>query len=87
MAKRSARRSQTISKEESKSDRFVRVVTPRVGKAVKAIKVIGYCAGSTYEYTPVQVKQITDVLLTAVSALEGRFEKTAEAKPEFAFKD
>lgn len=85
MAKKKARRRQTINKDESKSERFVRVVTPRVSKAVKAIKVIGYCAGTAYESTPEQVAQITSALQIAIRVLVGKFEDKAEPEGVFDF--
>jgi len=62
MAKRKERKRQAIPKDESKADRFKRVVAPRVSKAVKAIRQIGFCAGASYEYTPEQLKQIQEAL-------------------------
>ena len=86
MPKKTTRRKANIPKDESKEARFVRVVTPRVVKAVKSINVVGYCAGSTYEYTPQQVKQITDVLLDAIDALGNKFEAETSPKGVFEFK-
>lgn len=73
MVKKKARRRQVIPKEESKSERFVRVVTPRVNKAVKAIKQIGFCSASSYEYTPKQLEQITKALDEAQNEMLARF--------------
>lgn len=85
MGKKAVRRKQSISKDETKSERFSRVVTPRVNKAIKAIKVIGYCTGSSYEYTPMQSAEIIKVLAKAVDSLNDRFEKKAELQEEFTF--
>lgn len=68
---------------EAKSVRFARVVTPRVNKAVKAIKVIGYCAGSSYEYTPKQVEEITQALLAAIKNVNDSFAKKASEQFDF----
>ena len=56
-----------------KAAAFKRVVEPRVAKAVKAISLVGNCAGAGYSYTPKQVAQITEVLLTAVTDTAERF--------------
>lgn len=87
MAKKNVGTRQSIPKDESKSDRFIRVVTPRINKAIKSIKVIGYCASSTYEYTPQQVAKIVSVLQDAINAIDDKFAKRTDKAGEFAFKD
>lgn len=86
MAKERKRKKQNIPKDENSVDRFVRVVTPRVAKAVKSIRVVGYCAGAGYEYTPAQVQQITDALTTAIRTLQERFATKKGGQEGFAFK-
>ena len=85
MEKKTPRKRQAISKDETKAERFVRVVTPRVGKAVKSIRVIGYCAGSAYEVSPAQVKQIIEVLSAALDSLADRFSSKPDAQETFEF--
>ncbi len=87
MAKGKQRQRQQVPKEETKAARFIRVVTPRVAKAMKAIKVIGYCAGGVYEYTPKQTEQIVAALTTSVGTLEKQFETKESSKPTFDFED
>lgn len=87
MPSKKTRRKANIPKDESKADRFVRVVTPRIVKAVKSISVVGYCAGSTYEYTPKQIQQIVDVLLDAVEGVNKKFTVKTVAEREFEFED
>ena len=70
---------------ESKAMRFVRVVRPRVIKAVKAIDIIGYCASSSYEYTPKQVEQISATLFAALNNLVDSFAKKKSKQDEFNF--
>lgn len=86
MAKKRRTNVHPIPKDESKSARFIRVVTPRVSKACKAISVIGYCAGGTYEYTPEQIKQIVDTLTNAQNEILAKFAGKKSADEEFAFK-
>ena len=83
MAIKRPRSKQSIPEGETKADRFKRVVTPRIHKAIKAIDVIGYCSGSPYEFTPEQVVQITSALNGAVDQLADKF--TAKSKPESEF--
>ncbi len=85
MGKKRVRVSQEIPKDESGQHRFVRIVLPRVVKAVKAIVVVGYCTGSGYEHTPTQVKQIIITLREAINNLEAKFEGKAGADGSFSF--
>ena len=81
MAKRKARKPSNIPADESKADRFIRVVSPRVKKAVKAINQIGQCAGGTYENTDAQADQIMEALGTALTTTDAKFRaKPAEEK-------
>lgn len=75
-----------IPKDETKAERFYRVVIPRIGKAVKAIRVIGYCSGPTYEYSPAQVEQIMSALTKATIDLQAKFQAKPSADAAFDFK-
>jgi len=61
--------------QESKADRFKRLAEPRVGNAVKKIKIIGNLAGSNYEFTPEQVASILTALKSSVEEVEAKFQK------------
>jgi len=87
MAKGKKRTSQKIPENETKADRFVRVVTPRVAKAVKAIRTIGFCAGSMYEYNDEQVIQILKALDTACGTLRKHFTAKTGVESDFAFQE
>lgn len=87
MAKKAARHRQEIPVDESKADRFTRVVIPRVDKAIKSIKIIGYCASSTYKYTPQQIAKIVSTLQDAINAIDDKFAKRTDKAGEFSFKD
>ena len=86
MAKKQSRKTQVIPAGETKSERFTRVVCSRVGKAVKAIEVVGFCAGPTYEYTPKQVEQISEALYAAMAKLTDVFAGKATTQGSFKFK-
>ncbi|GAH43348.1 unnamed protein product [marine sediment metagenome] len=86
MAKKKVSSRPKIPDNETKSERFIRVVAPRVSKAVKAIDVIGFCAGSTYEYTPDQSVQIGNALIKAVNDLRVKFDRKANKQDSFNFK-
>jgi len=86
MAKKRLTSSKVIPAGETKAERFARVVKPRVNKAVKAIDVLGYCAGSTYEYTPEQATQIINLLHDVVNNLQAKFERKRDKQVDFEFK-
>ena len=86
MAKKERASESAMRKSESKSARFIRVVTPRVNKAVKAINVIGFCAASSYEHTPEQLEAIIKVLTTAIGDLGKRYAGEQGGQGGFNFK-
>jgi len=62
-----------VPDNETKAQRFVRLAQARVGKALKAIELIGNLSGSGYEYTPEQVEKITAALTNRVTATMENF--------------
>jgi len=72
---------------ESKEDKFVRVVTPRIGKAVKSISLIGNCAGSGYAYTESQKQQLILTLRREIDMLEARYSRVKEKQEAFQFEN
>jgi L-asparaginase II len=73
-------------KGDVKRANFVRVVTPRITKAIKAIGVIANCAGSNYVYSDIQIAQILSALDGAVKQVESAFAKKAVTQTGFSFK-
>jgi hypothetical protein len=86
MSEKPKKQRKSIDLNETKANRFIRVVTPRIAKAIKAISVIGYCSSPVYEYTSEQVKQILTVLTNGIVALESRYASKKAAGTEFKFK-
>jgi len=74
-----------IPVNETKEARFVRVVTPRIIRAGKAIKLIGYCSSTNYAFTPEQVKQISDELQTAIEVVIDKYNASPQSAPAFEF--
>jgi len=70
--------------DESKKDRFKRVVTPRVNKALKAIGLVGNQAGAAYEYTPKDIGTIIAALSKAVADVQAQY--SAQGKADAGFK-
>jgi hypothetical protein len=63
---------QFLGEPESKRDRFVRVVEPRVLRAIKAIEIIGLIGGTnkySYDFGESDVEEIAAVLHDAVDLL------------------
>lgn len=63
---------------------FVRVVTPRIKKALKAIHLIRNCTSANYDYTPSQAEATIAALLAAVGQVEAAFSKKVQATQEFS---
>ena len=60
-------------KLQVKRDNFIRVLPPRMDKALKAIRMVGDCTLPSYSYSPEQSKAVTDKLTAAVSEVTKRF--------------
>lgn len=73
MAKNPRKARTPAPKDESKSDKFSRLASARVTKAVKAINAIGSLAARSYEYTDGQAQAIMTYLKTAIDGVQGRF--------------
>lgn len=68
-----AKKKKVIPKNESKRDKFKRVVTPRVNKALKNIGLIGNQAGAAYEPTKDDVADIMAALRAKVDEVENQY--------------
>lgn len=79
------RKRKQLPKDETKADRFIRVVTPRVAKALKAIRVIGFCSGPAYDFTTEQAEELGTALLREVDVLLKRFAGSGQKQEEFSF--
>jgi hypothetical protein len=69
---------------ESDRDKFVRLATSRVNKAIKAIQVIGNLSNrSNYSYTDSDVDKMFRALMSEVKACRLRFssEKSDDKSP------
>ena len=77
------REKKVIPPTETKNERFIRVVSPRVSRALKSISLIGYCTSSAYEYTDVNKQKILDTLIDAVGSLKLKFEGKQKADTSF----
>ena len=74
---------QGTRKEESKSERFIRLAESRVTKARMAISRIAYLSNTvSYEYTP---EQMFSILEEELSEVKSGFLKTAKTEKKFSF--
>ena len=69
--------------KESKAERFVRVAEPRVGRACKAISLIGNFATGDYEYTEQQVDSMFAAMQEALDTARAKYRKGKVSKFRF----
>lgn len=72
-----------VPENESKNERFKRVVVDRVNKAVKAIDRVGNCAGRGYDYTPEEAEALITALESAVANVKAKYNKIKDVKDLF----
>ncbi len=73
---------------ETKSDKFVRVVEARVNKIIKMIRLIGNCSNiANYEYTTENIDQIFDTLHEELDKTKKRFMLVKSGKARFSLSD
>ena len=68
---------------ESKAERFIRVAEPRVGRACKAISLIGNFATGDYEYTEQQVEAMFGAMQEELNTQKAKFTKLTDRKFRF----
>lgn len=66
---------------ESKAERFIRVAEPRVGRACKAISLIGNFATGDYEYTEQQVEAMFGAMQEELNTQKAKFTKKGTDRP------
>jgi len=81
-----AKKKNEVSKEETKAQRFRRVVSPRVSKALKAIRLVGSVRGSSYEHDDTQIAEIDMALQSAVEKCMASLTGEVDARDTFTIK-
>ena len=79
---------EAIEKEiagESKADKFKRIGTGRVNKALVAISRLEALSGNAYEYTEEQVESMFGALYKALDDAKAKFNKTKKETSTFSF--
>ena len=79
-----AKKKKVSKPAEDKHEKFKRVVTPRVKKALKAIALIGNQAGSAYAPTDDEVAHIFAVLYKKLEETEKRYSSTGHTAEDFS---
>lgn len=69
---------------ETKAQRFRRVVEPRVGKALKAIRLVGNVKGSAYACDDSQIARIEGTLQEAVNHAVENLHDRADSADRFS---
>lgn len=70
-------------REALKKERFMNVAPPRVNKAIKAIGLVGNCAGVNYSYTQGQADAVVSGLQQAVDTVSELFARKQSKQTEF----
>ena len=77
-----------MSRNESKSDRFRRLIEARVNKAIKMIRLIGNCSKENiYKYSPEQVSQVFDVLQEELNQARLKYLMPGKPKKRFSLSE
>ena len=72
-------------RNESKHDKFVRIVEARTNKAAEMIRLIGNCASkSSYEYSEEEVKMIFNYLEKELKNARNKFSGTDAEEGKFS---
>ena len=69
--------------KETKAERFVRLAEPRVGRACKAISLIGNFATGDYEYTEQQVDAMFNAMQEALNTARAKYRKGKDSTFRF----
>lgn len=72
---------------ETKAQRFIRLGSIRMSKALSSVRVIGNLASSNYDYTPDQVAKMQTAINNAVKETFAKFGQTSTTAkaPTFQF--
>jgi len=82
-----AKNKKKTPKDENKRDKFIRVFTPKVNKAVHFIVLVGNGAGAAYAPTQDDIAELLTAMRTAVDAVETRFTSGTTTPSGFKFGD
>lgn len=78
-----AKKKNTGQPQEDKHDKFIRVVTPRVNKAIKAILLVGNQSGAAYAPAKEDIAHIITTLHEQIDEVEKMYTSTGSTKGSF----
>lgn len=78
-----AKKTTEVQANVDKHLKFMRIVQPRVNRAIRAIDLIGNCAVASYSYSAKEVDAIQDALLNAVASMQKRFQEKGKQDAGF----
>lgn len=61
--------------EENRRDRFVRLMTARMQRALNSIRLLGNLASANYEWTPKDIEAVRTAITETTETALGRFTK------------
>lgn len=70
-------------KDETKREKFKRIIELRVRKTLKSIRLVGNCSGSAYEYTPADVSIIIASIRKEIEQLEATYQSKGVSAIDF----
>ena len=74
-------KAQESRKEETKREKFVRVVESRTNKIIDKVRLLGNCSNSsTYEYSQADVDKVFTAIDNEVKKAKDRFVSTRDRK-------
>jgi len=71
--------------DEGKHIKFLRIVEPRVNRAIRALELVGNCSVKSYAYTPEEIEQIHSTLRGAIETAMTRFYNKGGTTKGFKF--
>ena len=73
-----------MAKQESKSDRFVRIAEARTNKIINMIQLLGNCSNKgTYDYTKEDVRKIFNAIEVELKNAQAKFESSSDDSAKF----
>jgi len=75
----------TPPSDESRRDRFIRIATPRIERALNSIRLLGNLASANYEWGPEDVAKIRQSVTGVLDTTLARFEKQRPTVPKVTF--
>lgn len=80
-----SKKEKKVKKVETKNEKFRRLASMRVSKALHTIDLVGNLSGSSYEYSIEEVNKIFSVFNTQLKAVYERFQPKKDGPKKEVF--